>query len=152
MMTTRHFASLTIALGTLGFALGLAGPAEADVVNTYNGAECRAIFPGQEINLVRQHGIRASTNTLVVCPVVKNIFNSTASVTAGVVASGGSTCSLESYDVFTNQAKESGFKEFPGQGISAVEYTIPSSFRGAMQLRCFLGPQDELRSYGVTER
>jgi hypothetical protein len=142
-----------LTLGALGLAvISQAGFASAAVVNTYNGAECVAAFPGDADNLQRAHGVAASSPTLVVCPIVKNIFNSTASVTAGVVASGGTSCSLESFDVFTNASRVSGFKAFPGTGISALEFTIPSSFRGAMHVRCFLGANDFLRSYGVTEQ
>jgi hypothetical protein len=148
----RRFAR-PVFFGALGLlALSQAGPAEAAAVNTYNGAQCAAVFPGDADNLERTHGVIAKAPALVVCPIVKHIFNSTAGVTAGVVASGGTSCSLESFDVFTNASKVSGFKAFPGTGLSALEFTIPSSFRGAMHLRCFLGTNDFIRSYAVTEQ
>jgi hypothetical protein len=153
MMIVHRFAKLGLALGVLGvLALSQGGPAEAAVVNTYNGAECAAVFPGEEGNLKRTHGVTASSSTLVVCPIVKNIFNSTAGVTVGLVVSGGTRCTLESFDVFTEASKVSGFKTAPGTGATALELKIPSSFRGAMHVRCFLGSNEFIRSYGVTEQ
>lgn len=160
MMTKCRRATLALAFGTLGLlALGQAGSAEAAVINTYPGAQCQAASPTGNGNLSRTKGrIRNSSNVnaLAICPIVKNIFNSTNSVIVGPVATGGTLCKLESFDVFTEQVAQdppnSGdFKTFPGQGISAVEFRIPKSFRGGIQLRCFLSPGDEIWSYGVTE-
>lgn len=152
-MTAPSFTRLALAFAIPGLlVLSLPGSASANVVNTYNGGECDALVGGQAGNLTRGDGVRASSTTVVVCPIVKNIFNSTASVTVGPVASGGTQCQLESYDVFTDAVKKSGFKTFPGTGNSALELTIGSSFRGAMQLVCVLGKNDIIRSYGVTER
>lgn len=152
-MTIRSCARLVLAFGALGFAaLGQAGPAEATVVNTYNAAVCQPVFTNGFDNLIRVHGVTANEPTLVVCPLVKNIFNSTGRVTAGVVATGGTSCNLLSFDVFTDLFRSSGPPEvFPGTGVSAKEFTLPSSFRGATHLRCFLEKGHSIRSIGVTE-
>jgi len=146
-------ARLALALAVPGIlVLSLPGSASANVVNTYNGAECEALAGAQVTNLTRGDGVRANSTTVVVCPIVKNIFNSTASMTVGPVASAGTQCQLESYDVFTDAVRKSGFKTFPGPGTTALEITISSSFRGAQQMVCVLSKNGVIRSYGVTER
>ena len=144
---------LALAFAIPGFLTVIVpGSASAAVVNTYNGAECEALSGNQAANLVRGDGIRATSSVVVVCPIVKNIFNSTGSMTVGPVASAGTKCRLESYDVFTDNVKDSVFKTFSGPGNTALELTIPSSFRGDQQMVCSLPKNGVIRSYGVTER
>ena len=93
----------------------------------------------------------ASVPTEVRCPIVKNIFNSTARVDSGVVASGGTKCELRSYDVFTTSFKRSNISTFPGTGISAINFAISSSNRGAQQLKCDLQAGDTILNYTFRE-
>jgi hypothetical protein len=133
--------------------MGQLTSAQADIRNTYNGAECVSVQAAQAQNLSRSSGVRNSSTavTEVVCPVVKAIFNSTARVSVAVAASGGTNCRLESYDVFTLGRIVSLFRTFPGAGVTGIEFTVPSSLRGAMQMRCFLQAGDEIRNYLARE-
>ena len=152
-MTASCLARLAMVVAVPGMLVaGWSASASANVVNTYNGAECQALSGGQAGNLIHDNGVQAKSTTVVVCPIVKNIFNSTGSMTVGPVASAGTKCRLESYDVFTDNVKDSGFKTFSGPGNTALELTIPSSFRGAQQMVCSLPKNGVIRSYGVTER
>lgn len=152
-MSASYLRKLALAAAIPAFLATIApGSAGAVVINTYNGAECEALSGSQAGNLVRGDGVKAKSPTVVVCPIVKNIFNSTAGMTVGPVASAGTSCRLESLDVFTSKMIDSGFHTFPGPGNTALELTIPSSFRGAQQMVCSLGKNGVIRSYGVTER
>jgi hypothetical protein len=152
MFIVRHARPIILS-GALALVAGMQpGAAEAVVVNTYSGAECVAIIPSGAANLNRSNGaVFASAFTTVVCPIVKNIFNSTARVASGVVASGGTICELRSYDVFTGIFKHSDSKTFPGTGISALQYAIDSSSRGAQVLRCELFAGDAIMNYSFEE-
>lgn len=128
------------------------GAAEAVVINTYSGAECVAATPDGAANLTWFNGaVTASAPTEVRCPIVKNIFNSTARVESGVVASGGTECELRSYDVLTTNFKRSELFKFPGTGISALHFVIISSNRGAQQLKCELQAGGTILNYTFRE-
>jgi hypothetical protein len=144
---------ITFISGALALILGSQiTPAKAQVRNTYNGAECASILPAQANRLNRAHGIRAISAVEVVCPIVKAIFNSTAGVVVAVTASSGTSCRLQSFDVFTNGSVASAVRTFPPGGVSGLDFTIGSSLRGAMQLRCTLPAGAVLRNYLVLEQ
>jgi hypothetical protein len=130
MFIVRHARPIILS-GALALVAGMQpGAAKAEVINTYSGGECLAATPGGAANLTRLNGaVTASAPTEVRCPIVKNIFNSTARVESGVVASGGTTCELRSYNVFTTSFKRSNISTFPGTSISAINFAISSRVR-----------------------
>jgi hypothetical protein len=149
----RAVAPMAAAL-IVGLSFGAPNSARADVLNTYNGAECVSVSPNAANNLFRNAGISASSITEVVCPIVKAIFDSTGPVTVAVAASGGTQCRLESYDVFNvvNRVIEPPqFRVFPGIGVSGLNFPIPRSLRGAMQMRCILPAGGTILNYLARE-
>ena len=152
MFIVRHARPIILS-GALALVAGMQpGAAKAQVVNTYGGAECVAALPGGAANLTYINGaVTASALTEVRCPIVKNIFNSTARVDSGVVASGGTRCELRSYDVFNTNFLRSNISTFPGTGFSAISFVINSSNRGAQQLKCDLQAGDTILNYTFRE-
>jgi hypothetical protein len=151
-MIKAHAKRIVISAAVGLIATSQIGSAQAQVRNTYHGVECDAVLPGGAGNLVKTSALTANAPTRVVCPVPKTIFNSTAAVTVAVSASGGTACRLESYDVFTTGApKLSTYRAFPGSGISGLEFSIASSFRGGMYLMCDLQTNGQLLNYLVRE-
>lgn len=152
-MTASCLARLAMVVAVPGMLVaGWSASASANVVNTYNGAECQALSGGQAGNLIHDNGVQAKSTTVVVCPIVKNIFNSTGPLSVGPVASAGTTCQLESYDVFGGEPKRSEIVKFTGPGNTAKEIKISSSLRGAQQMVCTLSKNGIIRSYGVIEQ
>lgn len=141
-----------VAAGALGLIVAsLPSAAEAEVRHTYHGAECEAILPAGAGSLNRFRGVRALAQVEVVYPIVKAIFNSTAGVIVGVAASGGTSCRLESYDVLAQSVRFTPLRVFPGTGLSTLQFTLTSSLRGAMHMRCTLQRNDEILNYLAAE-
>jgi hypothetical protein len=148
-----HRARPIIFSGALALVAGMQpGAAKAAVITTYSGAACVAAVPSGAANLERFDGaVTALAPTEVRCPIVKHNSFSSGRVASGVVASGGTKCELRSYDVFTTSFKRSNIITFPGTGISAINYAISSSNRGAQQLKCNLDTGDTIRNYSFEE-
>lgn len=128
------------------------GAAQQVQPDTYSGAACVATRPNEAANLTRFDGaVTASAPTEVRCPIIKTNSFSSGRVASGVVASGGTTCELRSYDVFTTSFKRSTISTFPGTGISAINFAINPSNRGAQQLKCDLQAGDTIRNYSFEE-
>jgi hypothetical protein len=153
MFIVRHARPLIFS-GAVALVAGMQpGAAKAAVINTYSGAECVAMSPSAAGHLTRLNGaVSASALTRVVCPIVKNIATSSARVMSGVVASGGTVCQLQSYDVFTTAFKHSDTKTFPNPGISPLQFVIESSNRGAQLLQCDLINGGTIRNYSFEEQ
>jgi hypothetical protein len=154
MSTVAYVKAIAISVAMGLAAFGQTGTANADVRNTYSGAECVAMYAAEAKNLFYGGGVdNAHGDQMEVrCPIVKTIFNSTKRITVAIAATGGTRCRLVSHDVFTfANSKISDYVTFPGNAVSGREVTIPESLRGATELSCLLQHGDRILNYLVQE-